>query len=118
MALSWELTAFEIIVTSAKYLGAAHNECNLNFSFTGRIPVILHNLRGYNTEKYISFSIDNLDFIDSLQFMNVSLDKLVFNVTKDCSDKFPILKQQIDSDKIPLLRKGVYPYDYMDCAEV
>ena len=123
---------------SRKYRAAAHNECNLNYSFTGRIPVILHNLRGYdshlimqglgklkkincipnNTEKYIFFSIDNLDFIDSLQFMNASLDKLVFNLTKDGSDKFPILKQHIDSDKIPLLlRIGVYPYDYMDCAE-
>ena len=71
---------------TGKYRGAAHNECNLNYSFTGRIPVILHNLRGYdshlimqglgklknkeincirnNTEKYISFSIDKLDFID------------------------------------------------------
>ena len=32
-----------------KYRGAAHNDCNLNYSFTGRIPVILHNscqLRG------------------------------------------------------------------------
>ena len=48
-----------------------------------------------NTEKYIPFSIDNLD-------------KLVFNLTKDGSDKFPILKQHIDSDKIPLLlRIGV-----------
>jgi hypothetical protein len=112
----------------------------LNYSFTGRIPVILHNLRGYdshliiqglgklkgkkincipnNTEKYISFSIDNLDFINSLQFMNASLDKLVSNLAKDCADKFPTLKKYIDSDKVPLLlRKGVHPYDYMDCVE-
>ncbi len=125
---------------TGKYRGAAHNDCNLNYSFTGRIPVILHNLRGYdshlimhglgklkdkkincipnNTEKYISFSIDNLDFIDSLQFMNASLEKLVSNLTKDVADKFPILKKYIDSDKVPLLlRKGVYPYDYMDGVE-
>ncbi|XP_028416044.1 uncharacterized protein LOC114539626 [Dendronephthya gigantea] len=125
---------------SGKYRGAAHNDCNLNYSFTGRIPVILHNLRGYdshlimqglgklkekkincipnNTEKYISFSIDNLDYIDSLQFMNASLEKLVSNLAKDGVEKFPILKKYIDSDKISLLlRKGVYPYDYMDCIE-
>ena len=30
-----------------KYRGAAHNECNLNYKFSGRIAVILHNLRGY-----------------------------------------------------------------------
>ena len=56
---------------TGKHRRAAHNDCNLNCSFTGRIPIILHNLRGYdsylimqglgkincisnNTEKYIS----------------------------------------------------------------
>ena len=125
---------------TGKYRGAAHNDCNLNYSFTGRIPVIIHNLRGYdshlimqrlgklkdkkincipnNTEKYISFSIDNLDFIDSLQFMNASLEKLVSNLAKNGVDKFPILTKHIDSDKVPLLlRKGVYPYDHMDHVE-
>ena len=71
-----------------------------------------------NTEKYISFSIDNLDFIDSLQFMNASLEKLVSNLAKDGVDKFSTLKKYMDSDKVPLLlRKGVYPYDYMNCVE-
>ena len=65
-----------------------------------------------NTEKYI----DNLDFIDLLQFMNASLEKLVSNLAKNGVDKFPILQEHIDSDKVPLLlRKGVYPYDHMDC---
>ena len=69
-----------------------------------------------NTEKYISFTIDNLDFIDSLQFMNASLEKLVSNLAKDGANKFPILQKHIDSDKVPLLlRKDVYPYDHMDC---
>ena len=102
---------------SGKYRRAAHNDCNLNYSFTGRIPVILHNLRGYdshlmqglgklkdkkincipnNTEKYISFSIENLDFIDSLQFMNASLEKLVSNLAKDNVVKFPTLKKHIN----------------------
>ena len=124
---------------TGKFRGAAHNECNLNYSFTGRIPVVLHNLSGYdshlnmqglgklknktincipnNAEKYISFSIDNLDFIDSLQFMNASLDKLVSNLSKDGADKFSTLKKHIDDKISLLLRKGVYPYDYMDCME-
>ena len=83
------------------YRGAAHNECNLKLRINRhklKIPVIFHNLRGYdshllmqaigkvpgnitcipnNTEKYISFSIGNLRFIDSAQFMAESLDKLV-----------------------------------------
>ena len=50
--------------------------------------------------------------------MNVSLEKLVSNLAKDGVDKFPTLKKYIDSDKVPLLlRKGVYPYDHMDCVE-
>ena len=89
---------------TGKFRGTAHNACNLNFQFTGRIPVILHNLRGYdshlimqgtgklknktincipnNMEKYISFSIGHLDFLDSLQFMNASLEKLTSNLAK------------------------------------
>ena len=71
-----------------------------------------------NIEKYMSFSIDNLDFIDSLQFMNASLEKLVSNLTKDGADKFPTLKKYTDNDMVLLLlRKGVYPYDYMDGVE-
>ena len=79
---------------TGKFRGAAHNACNLNFQFKGRIPIILHNLRGYdshlimqgagkfknktincipnNMEKYISFSIGHLDFLDSLQFMTAA----------------------------------------------
>ena len=125
---------------TGKYRGAADNECNLNYSFTQRIPVILHNLRGYdshlimqglgklknkeincipnNTEKYISFSIDKLDFIDSLQFMNASRERLVSNLSKSGADMFPILQRYVESEKVPLLlRKGVYPYDYMDSVE-
>ena len=71
---------------TGKFRGAAHNTCNLNFQFTGRIPVIFHNIRGYdshlimqgagksknktiicipnNMEKYNSFSVGHLDFLD------------------------------------------------------
>ena len=31
------------------YRGAADNECNINYKFTGKIPVVLHNLRGYDS---------------------------------------------------------------------
>jgi len=123
---------------TGKFRGAAHNECNLNYKYTGRIPVILHNLKGYdshlimqemgkikkkpikcianNMEKYITFSVGNLHFLDSLQFMNASLEKLVSNLVKEGDAKFSILKKYTaDASKVPLLlRKGVYPYDYMD----
>jgi hypothetical protein len=34
---------------TGKFRGAAHNECNINYKYTGRIPVIIHNARGYDT---------------------------------------------------------------------
>ena len=88
---------------SGEFIGAAHNSCNINCKQNKRfLPVVFHNLRGYdshlimqsvglfkdknikcianNMEKYISFSLGPLRFIDSLQFMNSSLDKLVENL--------------------------------------
>jgi hypothetical protein len=116
------------------YRGAAHKGCNLNFRFKPIIPVVFHNLRGYdshlimqaisktkgeitcipnNMEKYISFSVRKLRFIDSAQFLLASLDKLV-NSNK--SDVFCITnKYEPDLEKCKLLlRKGVYPYECMD----
>ena len=86
---------------TGKYRGAAHNACNLKLRLnpkTTTIPVVFHNLRGFdshllmqaiskvegeiscipnNTEKYISFSLGQLRFIDSAQSLLASLDKLV-----------------------------------------
>ena len=69
-----------------------------------------------NMEKYISFSIGSLRFIDSLQFLNSSLDKLVANLAKEGVNKFPSLSQHFpDSTQLELLmRKGVYCYSFMD----
>ena len=34
---------------TGKYRGSTHEACNLNFQFTDKIPVIFHNLRGYDS---------------------------------------------------------------------
>ena len=102
------------------------------------VPVVFHNLRGYdghllmeslgkykarrlevipnNSERYISFSLLGLRFIDSLQFMNASLEKLVSNLANEGKDKFKVLCKEIvdEQQQDLLLRKGVYPYDYVD----
>ena len=124
---------------TGRFHGAAHNECNLNYKFTGKIPVVFHNLRGYdshlimsaigkddkkitcipnNMEKYVSFSLGCMDFIDSFQFMSASLEKLICNLSKEGQDKFPHMSTHFGVDNIGLLlRKQVYPYDYFDGPE-
>ena len=99
---------------------------------------------GENTEKYITFSVpikkvldndnDNdrdktvtykLKFIDSYRFMQDSLSNLVDNLSEinnkmsyaSLIEKFPNTYQLCNKDLNKfelLLRKGVYPYEYMD----
>src|SRR5688572_29954288 len=105
------------------------------------IPVVFHNLKGYdshiifkhltrfyapkdinviatNMEKYLAFEIEGLRFVDSLQFLNCSLDTLVKNLVKGGNSKFVHMRRLHPNDDQfnLLLRKGVYPYEYMDCA--
>ena len=46
-----------------------------------------------NVEKDICLSIDNLDFVKSLQFMNASLDKIACNLSKDGAGEFSTIKK-------------------------
>ena len=111
-----------------------HWSCNINFQLTKSIPVIFHNLRGYDShlifselnkfnvkinvipnglEKYMAFFLGkNLVFIDSMQFMNSSLDKLVKNLS---DEDFKYLVEEFGSEN--LKQKGAYPYEYMNNFE-
>lgn len=122
---------------SSNYRSALHSRCNLNYKLIRKIPVIFHNLKGYdshhiikalgqaknknisciasNSEKFITFQIGDLQFLDSYQFLPASLDKLVSNMVEN---EFHILSSQITPNLQPLLRrKGIYPYEYFDCME-
>ena len=109
------------------YRGAAHNECNLKMRIkpkTDQIPVVFHNLRGYdahhlqkevkcvanNMEKYITFSVGGLRFIDSLNFLQGSLDSLVRATPKESLK----ITSTISNGSNLLYKKGIYPYEYMD----
>ena len=64
-------------------------------------------------EKYMAFTINkNLVFIDSMQFMNSSLDSLVKNFS---GNDFKYLSEKFSGDLLELVKeKGVYSYEYMD----
>ena len=54
----------------------------------------------------------NLVFIDSMQFMNSSLEKLVKNLS---DNDFKYLTEEFGSKNLELLKqKDAYPYEYMD----
>ncbi|XP_078335318.1 uncharacterized protein LOC144626186 [Crassostrea virginica] len=102
---------------TGKFRGAAHGPCNLNLKQRERIPVFFHNLKGYdahhimsvigkekrkkincipqNHEKYISFSLGKLDFVDTFQFLSTSVDKLSANLARDGLHKFPNLQSYV-----------------------
>lgn len=67
------------------------------------------------SEKYISFSLGPLRFLDTYRFMPASLETLASNLAKGGIIKFPCMNSIYSPDEVQLLlRKQVYPYDYMD----
>ena len=101
-----------------------------------KVPVVFHNLKGCDghlimkklsnfdvsidvipcgLEKYMAFIVNRwLVFIDSLQFMNSSLEKLVENLG---DSDFRCLSKELGgkSEQLELVKcKGVYPYDWVD----
>ena len=64
-------------------------------------------------EKYMAFAINtNLIFIDSMRFMNSSLDSLVNNLS---DSDFKYLSEKFSGEFLELVKqKGVYPYEYMN----
>ena len=106
-----------------KFKETAHRSCNINFQLTKKVPVIFHNLRGYDShliffklnKSNVKIRVIPIVFIDSMQFMNSSLDKLVKNVS---DEDFKYLVEEFGSENLEILKqKGAYPYEYMNNFE-
>jgi len=66
-----------------------------------------------NMEKYITFSVGGLRFIDSLNFLQGSLDSLVSATPKESLK----ITSTISKGSDLLYKKGIYPYEYTDSRE-
>ena len=108
---------------TGKFRGAAHNQCNLKLKIQKKLPIIFHNLEGYDEhiifkepnnfdvtidvipktiEKYMSIIVNrNITFIDSNEFYKCSLDTLASNL--DDKD-FKYLMTEFSSDKLETLK--------------
>jgi len=136
------------------YRGAAHAYCNMQYYYSKnwRLPVFFHNLKNYDgyhiikglegyiggiekmnciarsLDKFTSFTIDDIRFTDSMQFLLGSLDRNVEGLKKGLTleqmkEAFePVVTHfglQNDDEKFKLLMgKGIYPYEYMKKMDV
>ena len=109
---------------TGKYRGAAHRSCNISLKLSKKILVIFHNLKDYDSHliikeigkfdvkvsvipnglgKYMAFIINrNLVFIDSMQFMNSSLDSLVTNLS---DNDFKYLSEEFSGEFLRLVKQ-------------
>ena len=132
---------------TGKYRGSAHQTCNLKLQISAekiKIPVIFHNLKGYdshfiinelgelikkaketeerisinviaqNAEKYMAFYINN-----HLSFIDsfAFMSSSLEKLASNLVDENFIYTKKYFTDPVQfglVKRKGVYPYDYMD----
>lgn len=128
---------------TGKFLGAAHNSCNLNRPERKLVHIYCHNFSGYdshlilkqikfdkdlksieglahNTEKLRTLKMYDFIFLDSLSFLQGSLAELVQDLAKSKAE-FKVLNQmpfaQDKTKRELLLRKGVFPYEFATSIE-
>ena len=109
---------------TGEFRGAAHQHCNLNYKIdkeTYKLPMVFRNLRGYdahlikrkhgkinvipnNYERYISFNVGRLKFLDSMQFLTHGLNKLAEQLS---NDQFKHLKAAYPEHWELLSKKGI-----------
>ena len=125
---------------TGRFIGAAHNVCNLNRKEKAIVKIFAHNFSGYDShliienlahpsvtnvsvipksgEKFMSVEINNtFTLCDSMMFLTGSLDSLSKSLPKD--HQYNLLKQSSLYKKLPskhffniLFEKWKYPYEF------
>ena len=86
----------------------------ISFSKTIIVDTFVKKARGGDTVEEVEVKVKReIRFIDSLRFTQEGLSELAGNLTS-----YPNLNRYFEKEQLELVkRKGVYPYDYMDCFE-
>jgi hypothetical protein len=124
------------------FRAALCSPCNLQKRNLPFIPLYCHNFRGFdahliiramdsktkfntisqNEERLITMSIGIYKLIDSIAFMGSSLANLTDLLKEKSPDHFKLTRrwlenQNCNTDSVELLRKGDFPYEYMDSID-
>lgn len=121
--------------------GPAHAQCNLQYRNSLFLPVFFHNLRNYdshliikkltsaetsslniipvNSEKFTTFTLGNIRFLDSFLFLDASLSTLIENLEKS-GHSFPIFNKfyEAEENRSLLRRKNIFPYSYFSTKDI
>ena len=127
---------------TGRFRNQSHVLCNSLYSLPKQIPCIVHNLKNFDSnliikelsnrffkkikvlpktsDKFISFSLDNIKFLDSFAFLSSSLDCLAENLKKSGLQNFKITRNVLEKnygkidenllDKI--IGKTSFPYEF------
>jgi hypothetical protein len=128
---------------SGKFLGAAHNTCNLLRREKKTVPLYCHNFSGfdshfiirllgkrdavknlrvmaYNTEKIRSLSFGGFQLLDSMHFVTTGLGSCIEDM-KSSGHKFDFLRSTTmacTDEKFNLLtQKGQFPYEHLQSVK-
>ena len=122
---------------TGKFRGGSHSKCNKILGVPKKLPIIFHNLQGYEVQiiftelnnfnvdievipetidKYMSIIVNkNIIFVDSLQFYKGWLDTLPSNLN---NKDFKHLISEFGVDKLEIFkREDAYPYEWVDSYE-
>lgn len=127
---------------TGEFKGAAHNLCNLQRTEKKKIPLFAHGASGYdshflikemvndpriknikalpyNTEKFRTLSFNSYVFLDSAAFLGAKLEDLASDLNTIKAHPYKIMDQvglyneHEPEKKNLLLRKGVFPYEFV-----